>query len=283
MIGPAPSAGDARTNPSGGGLPIDPEALTAGPSEQGPLPRPMHDCKRLEACEGMHIPAWVCDGGLFRHWWAKPAGLRLRRAPSVQALCARSCAGQPRKGLRLMGCVQPTMMPNIDAWWPMIDGLTSAGKVEVIVMNASGCGVTVTDDGHALAHDSACSDKARRVGALTRDLSGLQRGGVEQHLGALGFEVQLAGSDSHLCCGWAGTCSVLQTVLATPLRDRQLEGAGPLADAGQRRSFVRPLATGARVKCLWRSPVDQETGAGAPPAGRRRSRRRCRRAAAARA
>ena len=48
------------------------------------------------------------------------------------------------------------------------------------------------------------------------------RGGVEAHLGALGFDVQVARSESHLCCGSAGTYSVLQPDLAYPLRDRKL-------------------------------------------------------------
>jgi glycolate oxidase iron-sulfur subunit len=47
-------------------------------------------------------------------------------------------------------------------------------------------------------------------------------GGVEQHLGALGFDVRLTPSESHLCCGSAGTYSVLQPDLATALRDRKL-------------------------------------------------------------
>jgi glycolate oxidase iron-sulfur subunit len=55
------------------------------------------------------------------------------------------------------------------------------------------------------------------------------RGGVEQHLGALGFEVQLAASESHLCCGSAGTYSVLQAVLSKQLRDRKLQHLAPLA------------------------------------------------------
>ena len=54
------------------------------------------------------------------------------------------------------------------------------------------------------------------------------RGGVETHLGALGFEVSVAGSESHLCCGSAGTYSVLQPELAHALRDRKLAHLAPL-------------------------------------------------------
>jgi glycolate oxidase iron-sulfur subunit len=153
------------------------------------------------------------------------------------------------------------MRRNIDAWWPLVEGLTPFGKVEAIVMNASGCGVTVKDYGHALARDASYAAKAERIGALTRDLSELLpdmvaslkpklrsskvtrlayhppctlqhgqqlRGGVETHLGALGFQVSLAASDSHLCCGSAGTYSVLQPKLAYELRDRKLSQLAPL-------------------------------------------------------
>jgi glycolate oxidase iron-sulfur subunit len=144
-----------------------------------------------------------------------------------------------------------------------VEGLTTQGKVEAIVMNASGCGVSVKDYGHALSFDAAYAEKAKRISALTRDLSELLpelvpllkpklrktsgtrrklafhppctlqhgqqlRGGVETHLGALGFDVQLAASESHLCCGSAGTYSVLQPELATQLRERKLAQLAPL-------------------------------------------------------
>ena len=121
-------------------------------------------------------------------------------------------------------------------------------------MNASGCGVTVKDYGHTLRDDPAYAAKAARISALTKDLSewlpelsvllrgkvvastqrlafhppctlqhGQQlRGGVEKYLGELGFSIQLAGSESHLCCGSAGTYSVLNPELAHTLRDRKL-------------------------------------------------------------
>jgi glycolate oxidase iron-sulfur subunit len=170
------------------------------------------------------------------------------------------------------------MRRNVDAWWPWVAGLTEAGAVEAIVVNASGCGVAVKDYGHALARDPAYADKARRVSALARDLGefldgempalmahwamvrerlparspehaqggaatlvfhppctlqhGQQlRGGVERILRAFDFDVRLAAGESHLCCGSAGTYSVLQPILATALRDRKLAALDAAAPA----------------------------------------------------
>jgi glycolate oxidase iron-sulfur subunit len=194
------------------------------------------------------------------------ATARVLDAAGVQTLVAdgAGCCGALRTHLNDHAGGLADMRRNIDAWWPLVDGLTSDGKVEAIVMNASGCGVAVKDYGHALKGDPAYADKAARISALTRDLSELLpdlvpalkprlksagsgapkrlafhppctlqhgqqlRGGVETHLAALGFEVQLATSDSHLCCGSAGTYSVLQPVLSKQLRDRKLGALAPL-------------------------------------------------------
>ncbi len=192
------------------------------------------------------------------------ATARVLDAAGIQTLVAddAGCCGAIRTHLNDAEGGLADMRRNIDAWWPLVDGLTSEGKAEAIVMNASGCGVTVKDYGHALAHDPDYADKARRVSALTRDLSELLpdlvnalkpklrkgrnslplafhppctlqhgqqlRGGVEKHLGELGFDVKLAVADSHLCCGSAGTYSVLQPELAQQLRDRKLAVLQPL-------------------------------------------------------
>jgi len=180
------------------------------------------------------------------------ATARVLDAAGIQTLIApqAGCCGALKFHLNDQDGGRDQMRANIDAWWPHVE----RGEVEAIVMNASGCGVTVRDHGHLLQHDPAYADKARRIGELTRDLSELLpdivpalqgqvkppadmvawhppctlqhgqklRGGVEQHLGALGFRLQLAASESHLCCGSAGTYSVLQPQMATTLRDRKL-------------------------------------------------------------
>ncbi|CAG1019513.1 glycolate oxidase iron-sulfur subunit [Burkholderiaceae bacterium] len=187
------------------------------------------------------------------------ATARVLDAAGIRTLVAdeAGCCGAIRAHLGDHEGGLADMRRNIDAWWPSV----TAGKVEAIVMNASGCGATVKDYGHALAHDAAYADKARRISALTKDLSellpdlvprlkdkvrrrrhthlafhppctlqhGMQlRGGVEAGLAELGFDVQLAPRESHLCCGSAGTYSVLQPEMAYALRDRKLEQLAPL-------------------------------------------------------
>jgi glycolate oxidase iron-sulfur subunit len=163
------------------------------------------------------------------------------------------CCGGVKFHLNDQDAAIVQMKNNIDAWWPHV-----ADGVEAIVMNASGCGVTVKDYGHILQGDAAYAKRAQRISALTKDLSELLpdllpvlkeriapqkaqaqgmmafhppctlqhgqqlKGGVEMHLSALGFQLRVADNEAHLCCGSAGTYSVLQPVIATQLRDRKL-------------------------------------------------------------
>ena len=198
------------------------------------------------------------------------ATARVLDAAGIQTLVAAKagCCGALRSHLNDHEGGLADMRRNIDAWWPQV----SAGTVEAIVMNASGCGVAVKDYGHALAADPAYADKARRISELTRDLSELLpeivaalkprlmalprpagergegapsspdrrverlafhppctlqhgqqlRGGVEAAFRELGFEISVASNEAHLCCGSAGTYSVLQPELSHQLRDRKL-------------------------------------------------------------
>lgn len=138
------------------------------------------------------------------------------------------------------------MRRNIDAWWPMVDQ-----GVEAIVMTASGCGTMVKEYGHLLAHDPRYAERARRISELTRDATEVlasQRDALAQRLGArknargkaafhspcsLQHGQQIRGlaesmlsavgytltqvPDGHLCCGSAGTYSILQPELSKQL------------------------------------------------------------------
>ena len=179
------------------------------------------------------------------------ATARVLDALGVQLVVAAKagCCGAIRYHLNDHDAGLDDMRRNIDAWWPHVQ----AGA-EAIVMTASGCGVTVKEYGHLLRHDPAYAAKAEKISSLTKDLSeilpefesalhdklsgkiskrvawhppctlqhGQQiRGKVERVLGAVGVDVMLC-EDSHLCCGSAGTYSVLQPELAYQLRDNKL-------------------------------------------------------------
>jgi glycolate oxidase iron-sulfur subunit len=179
------------------------------------------------------------------------ATARVFDALDVQLVVAAKagCCGAIRYHLNDHDAGLDDMRRNIDAWWPHVQ----AGA-EAIVMTASGCGVTVKEYGHLLRHDPAYAAKAEKISALTKDLSeilpdfesvlqdklsgkiskrvawhppctlqhGQQiRGKVERVLSILGVDVKLC-EDSHLCCGSAGTYSVLQPELSYQLRDNKL-------------------------------------------------------------
>jgi len=179
------------------------------------------------------------------------ATARVLDAAGIQTVVAAKagCCGAVKFHLNDQDGGKAEMRANIDAWWPHVE----AG-VEAIVMNASGCGVTVKDYGHILQDDPAYAGKAKRISELTKDLSELLpqlvdklrgkvsakagqmtfhppctlqhgqklRGGVEQSMGELGFKINTCRVEPHLCCGSAGTYSVLNPKLAYELRDRKL-------------------------------------------------------------
>jgi glycolate oxidase iron-sulfur subunit len=160
------------------------------------------------------------------------------------------CCGAVRFHLNDQEAAKDDMRRNIDAWWPHIE----AG-IEAIVVTASGCGVQINDYGHALANDTVYAEKAAEISALCRDPAeilaaeqkqllalfgqpasrgrlafhspctlqhGLKiRGVIEVILTAAGYHLT-AVADAHLCCGSAGTYSLLQPVLAKQLRQNKL-------------------------------------------------------------
>jgi len=163
------------------------------------------------------------------------------------SVAGTGCCGALNQHLSDSQGAQEKMRRNIDAWWPHVEK-----GVEAIVTTASGCGVMVKEYGSLLKNDAIYADKAARISALTRDLSEIIRDedmslfsqtgkGIRvacqssctlQHGQKLGSVVenilQNCGytltpvTDSHLCCGAAGTYTLLQPNLSQQLLSNKL-------------------------------------------------------------
>ena len=166
---------------------------------------------------------------------------------------------------------------NIDVWWPHLDR-----DVEAIAVTASGCGVMVKDYGHLLRNDATYAAKAKRLSELARDTveviaaewpkiapkiamdfgpqkvafhppctlqHGMKlKGRVEEILLAIGMELTPV-ADAHMCCGSAGTYSILQPELSGQLKAnklRALEAGRPDIIASANIGCIMHLADGTR-------------------------------------
>jgi len=231
----------------------------------GAWPEPRH-ARRMIALRGCVQPSLAPSINAAAAQVLDRIGVSLLEVPGA------GCCGGVRFHLNDQEGGRDDMRALIDAWWPV----TSGRAVEAIVMTASGCGVTVRDYGHLLAGDAAYRGKAERIAALTRDLSevipvealpagrnrgrvafhspctlqhGQQiRGKVEALLTRVGYQL-VPVRDSHLCCGSAGTYSLLQPAIANELA-RALEEGAPQAIAtaniGCLTHLQQPTATPVR-------------------------------------
>ena len=182
---------------------------------------------------------------------------------------------------------------NIDAWWPHVE----AGA-EAIVFTASGCGTTITDYGHLMRGDAAYASKGARIAELAKDISeviaaeqvhiralpkregavpekivfhspcslqhGLKiRGVVESILTDAGFTLT-AVPDAHLCCGSAGTYSILKPEISRDLLNntvRALESGDPRVIATANVGCLAHLESGAhRPVRHWIELLDERLG-----------------------
>ena len=171
----------------------------------------------------------------------------------ISLICAEKagCCGAINQHLSDTEMARQRMRENIDAWWPYVnDG------IEAIVMTSSGCGQMVKEYGHALRHDPGYARKAASISALTRDLSEILRSENLDHLALVGQGIKVAYqssctlqhgqklggvvetilkrcgytltpvADSHLCCGAAGTYTLLQAQLSKTLLHNKLAALG---------------------------------------------------------
>ena len=180
---------------------------------------------------------------------------------------------------------------NIDAWWPHVER-----GADAIVVTASGCGVMVREYDHLLAHDRAYAGKAKRVAALARDpveivaaewtalapmidraqastrvafqapctlQHGLKiRGQVERVLTDAGFAL-VPVADAHLCCGSAGTYSILQPEISARLKADKLhalQASRPQVIASANIGCITHLQSGTALPVRhWIELVDEVT------------------------
>ena len=164
---------------------------------------------------------------------------------SLQAAPAAGCCGALSHHLAAREEGLAFARRNIDAWIPLIED-----GAEAVVACASGCGVHLRDYGRLLAGDPDYAAKAARVSQLVRDLSevvpmpeqpvlraegrpaprvalhtpctlqhGQRLGGrIDALLRAAGCELTPV-PDAQLCCGSAGSYSLLQPKLSAQLGD----------------------------------------------------------------
>lgn len=211
------------------------------PQLQIPLPRSQHSHSRkmllLQGCaQSVASPNTnIITTNIFNH-----LGIEMIEAPNA------GCCGAVSYHLTAHDEGLDFMRRLIDAWWPYIEQ-----GVEAIVVTASGCGTMVKEYGDLLKHDIDYKEKAKRISGLAKDLSevltheslpkvtndklkvafhspcSLQHGQkldgvVENILDKAGFEL-VPLTDSHICCGSAGTYSILQPELSRQLLDNKVE------------------------------------------------------------
>lgn len=214
-----------------------------------PLPPPIDPgpAKRgMILLEGCVQPALAPEiNAAARNVFAR-LGIRLDAAPSA------GCCGALDHHLNAEATALERMRRNIDAWLPLLER-----GAEAIVISASGCGVEIKDYGRLLSHDPAYAEGAQRISAAALDLSeALAReeaalakllaaapakpaeriafqapctlqhgqriiGKVEALLAQAGYSPAFV-PDAHLCCGSAGTYSLLHPEIAGHLRDQKL-------------------------------------------------------------
>lgn len=210
-------------------------------TSKGILPKESHS-RRMLILDGCVQPAMSPDINTATARVLNKLGITLVTPPKA------GCCGAVSLHLAAEDAALDFMRANIDAWWPEIES-----GAEAIIMTASGCGSTVKEYGYLLKHDSNYSEKAQRVSDLCKDISEivvnedlsslaindtkkpkvsfhppctLQHGQkitgvVEEILNKSGFKL-LPVIDSHLCCGSAGTYSVLQPEISEQLQKNKI-------------------------------------------------------------
>jgi glycolate oxidase iron-sulfur subunit len=122
------------------------------------------------------------------------------------------------------------MRANIDAWWPLVE----SGDIGALTRDLS----ELLPELVPLLKDKLKPEALQAAGLqayhppCTLQHGQQLKGGVEKHLTDLGFQIKVTANESHLCCGSAGTYSVLNPALSKQLRDRKLGHLNALEPQG---------------------------------------------------
>ena len=256
--------------------------------DPGAWPAPRHR-RRMVALAGCVQPALAPSINAATARVLDALGVSLVEAPRA------GCCGALPFHLDYQDDALAYVKANVDAWWPYVE----AGA-EAIVVTASGCGTMVKDYGHLLRDDPAYAGRAARITELARDVSevvaaergelavllgkaprpaelprvafqspcslqhGQRLGGVVEGLLRDAGYVLTPVPDAHLCCGSAGTYSILQPELSRRLRRdklRALESGGPQLVTTANIGCLSHLAAGTSLPVVhWIELLDRRLG-----------------------
>lgn len=171
-------------------------------------------------------------------------GITLKRVKKA------GCCGAVSQHLSAEDEALQFMRHNIDAWWDEISDSSGEGDIEAIISTASGCGVMLKDYHHYLKDDTEYASKALLISKLSKDIAEviidehipatqhpkilawhppctLQHGqkitGVVEDILIRAGHTLVPVNDQHLCCGSAGTYSILQPEISNRLRDNKID------------------------------------------------------------
>ena len=208
-------------------------------------------------------------------------GIELVNIPYAQ------CCGAVNQHMSDSATANTFIKNNIDQWYPLIE----SGEAEAIIMTASGCGAMVKEYGYLLQDDKDYADKAKTVSDACKDISEVIHNEdlsifkpktnnsisfhspctlqhpqklnsvVENILTKVGYQLNVI-KDAHLCCGSAGTYSILQPEISTQLRTSKLNALQqhqPELIATANIGCLHHLASGTDTRVLhWIELLDQE-------------------------
>lgn len=216
------------------------------PTQQSINIRPVtHHSRSMLVLEGCVQPVATPNTNVAASRILDRLGINLISAPEA------GCCGAVSYHMNAHEEGRDFMRRNIDAWWPYI-AADNESPCEAIVISASGCGAMVKEYGEVLKDDPVYAEKAQRITELCKDLTEILldedltplnisanrkkiaiqtpctlqhaqqlNGVIDTILQRLGFELT-AVADPHLCCGSAGTYSILQKELSQQLLEKKL-------------------------------------------------------------